>query len=103
VAIVAPAGWRILLSDDHLVVRAGLRALLADDARCQVVGESSTIEETFTAARHLRPDLIVPRHIRPGDPDRPGLDGGHHAPLLGGEPAEQANRYSQRHNAAVSL
>jgi two-component system response regulator NreC len=59
VANVAPAGWRILLSDDHLVVRAGLRALLADDPRCQVVGESSTIEETFTAARHLRPDLIV--------------------------------------------
>ena len=56
---MAPAGWRILLSDDHLVVRAGLRALLAADPRCQIVGEASSIEEMLTAARHLRPDLIV--------------------------------------------
>jgi two-component system response regulator NreC len=56
---VAPAGWRILLSDDHVVVRAGLRALLAADVRCKVVGEASSIEEMLTAARHLRPDLIV--------------------------------------------
>lgn len=51
--------WRILLADDHLVVRAGLRALLAADPRCRVVGEASSLDELRTTARNLRPDLIV--------------------------------------------
>jgi two-component system, NarL family, response regulator NreC len=52
-------GWRILLADDHLVVRAGLRALLAADPRCQIVGEASSIGELRALAHNLRPDLIV--------------------------------------------
>jgi two-component system response regulator NreC len=51
--------WRILLADDHLVVRAGLRALLAADARCEIVGEASSIGELRALAHNLRPDLIV--------------------------------------------
>lgn len=51
--------WRILLADDHLVVRAGLRALLTDDPRCRVVGEAGSLDEVPTSTRHLRPDLIV--------------------------------------------
>ena len=51
--------WRILLADDHLVVRAGLRALLTDDPRCRVVGEAGSLDEVRTSTRHLRPDLIV--------------------------------------------
>jgi two-component system, NarL family, response regulator NreC len=53
------SGWRILLADDHLVVRAGLRALLAADPRCQVVGEASSIGELRAFAHNLWPDLIV--------------------------------------------
>jgi two-component system, NarL family, response regulator NreC len=53
------AGWRILLADDHTVVRAGLRALLAADPRCQVIGEASSIDELCAVAGNLRPDLIV--------------------------------------------
>jgi two-component system, NarL family, response regulator NreC len=52
-------GWRILLADDHLVVRAGLRTLLAADPRCQIVGEASSIGELRALAHNLRPDLIV--------------------------------------------
>ena len=51
--------WRILLADDHLVVRAGLRALLAADQRCQVIGEASTIGELLVAVHNLHPDLVV--------------------------------------------
>src|SRR5262249_28092512 len=51
--------WRILLADDHRVVRAGLRTLLAADARCEIVGEASSIGELRALAHNLRPDLIV--------------------------------------------
>ncbi|MGI5238028.1 LuxR C-terminal-related transcriptional regulator [Dactylosporangium sp. CA-139066] len=51
--------WRILLADDHLVVRAGLRALLAADPRCRVEGEAAGLDELCTVAHRLRPDLIV--------------------------------------------
>ncbi|MER7281914.1 response regulator transcription factor [Dactylosporangium sp. NPDC000244] len=51
--------WRILLADDHAVVRAGLRALLAADSRCEVVGEASSLGELRALAHALRPDLIV--------------------------------------------
>jgi two-component system response regulator NreC len=51
--------WRILLADDHLVVRAGLKALLSADPRCGVVGEASSIDELLTAVHNLRPDLVV--------------------------------------------
>jgi len=51
--------WRILLADDHTVVRAGLRALLLADPRCEIVGEAASLDELRTSARHVRPDLIV--------------------------------------------
>jgi two-component system response regulator NreC len=51
--------WRIVLADDHLVVRAGMRALLSNDPRCKVVGEASTIDELRTVVARLRPDLVV--------------------------------------------
>ena len=51
--------WRILLADDHMVVRAGLRTLLTADPSCLVVGEASSVAELRSAANALRPDLIV--------------------------------------------
>ncbi|MER7004285.1 response regulator transcription factor [Dactylosporangium sp. NPDC000555] len=57
--MIATDAWRILLADDHLVVRAGLRALLAADPRCRVEGEAAGIDELRTVAHRLRPDLIV--------------------------------------------
>jgi two-component system response regulator NreC len=56
---MAAGPWRVLLADDHLVVRAGLKALLSADPRCLVVGEASSLDELRTAAHHLQPDLIV--------------------------------------------
>lgn len=51
--------WRIVLADDHAVVRAGLKTLLSAHPRCVVVGEAATIEALTAAVAALRPDLVV--------------------------------------------
>jgi DNA-binding NarL/FixJ family response regulator len=50
---------RILLVDDHQVVRLGLRTLLEDQPDLQVVGEASTSTEAVAAVEHLQPDLVL--------------------------------------------
>jgi len=50
---------RLLLVDDHQMVRAGLRALLADEAELQVVGEAGGVAEAVAAAESLLPDVIL--------------------------------------------
>jgi two-component system, NarL family, response regulator DevR len=50
---------RILIADDHSVVRAGLRALLERQGRFRVVGEAGTGEEAVAKAQELRPDVAV--------------------------------------------
>jgi DNA-binding NarL/FixJ family response regulator len=50
---------RLLLVDDHAVVREGLRALLASDPRFEIVGEASEGEGAVSAASSLRPDVVV--------------------------------------------
>lgn len=50
---------RILIADDHSVVRAGLRALLEHHKQFHVVAEASTGEEAVLKAREYRPDVAV--------------------------------------------
>jgi len=50
---------RILLADDHIVMRTGLRALLERQANLEVVGESENGRETVELAASLRPDVVV--------------------------------------------
>ncbi|WP_327656111.1 response regulator transcription factor [Streptomyces sp. NBC_00483] len=50
---------RILLCDDHVVVRAGLLALLDSAAGIEVVGEAGTGEEAIALAAQLRPDVVL--------------------------------------------
>jgi DNA-binding NarL/FixJ family response regulator len=50
---------RILIADDHSVVRAGLRALLEQRDNFRVVAEASTGEEAITRAQEYRPDVAV--------------------------------------------
>jgi two-component system NarL family response regulator len=57
---MASAGTtRILLVDDHQMVRQGLRAILEKDGSLSVVGEASGGREAIELARRCRPDVIV--------------------------------------------
>ncbi len=57
---------RLLLVDDHAVVREGLRSLLASDPRFEIVGEASEGESALAAANTLRPDVVVMDISLPG-------------------------------------
>jgi DNA-binding NarL/FixJ family response regulator len=57
---------RILLVDDHPLVRNGLRALLASVTDMTVVGEASGGEEAITQAAELQPDIILMDLYMPG-------------------------------------
>ena len=50
---------RILIADDHSVVRSGLRALLSADSELNVVGEAADSLEVMQLAAKLHPDLIL--------------------------------------------
>ncbi len=60
---------RILLADDHAVLRSGLRLLLSAEADMEVVGEASNGQEALQQASILKPDVIIL------DLGMPGLDG----------------------------
>jgi DNA-binding NarL/FixJ family response regulator len=62
---------RLLLVDDHKVVRSGLKALLADTVNVDVIGEVGTAAEAVTEAARLKPDIVL-MDVRL--PDGSGID-----------------------------
>ena len=50
---------RVLLADDHRVLRLGMRALLGSDPTMEVVGEAANGREAVESARELSPDVIL--------------------------------------------
>lgn len=50
---------RVLIADDHAIVRRGVRALLSTETDIVVVGETSDGEETLEQAQVLNPDVIL--------------------------------------------
>ena len=50
---------RVLLVDDHVVVRKGMRALLEREPGIEVVGEAEDGQQAIHAAERLRPDVIL--------------------------------------------
>jgi len=66
-----PAAARILIADDHAVVRRGVRALLEADPSLTVIGEAATGPETVEQVKKLTPDIVV---LDISLPDQNGLD-----------------------------
>ncbi len=62
---------RILLVDDHEVVRLGLKALLSRHPRFEIVGEAGNADEAVARARVHKPDVIVMDIRLPG---KSGID-----------------------------
>ena len=50
---------RILIADDHSIVREGVRMILDGQEDFEVVGEASTGRQALEEARRLRPDVVV--------------------------------------------
>jgi DNA-binding NarL/FixJ family response regulator len=65
----SPASMRVLLADDHDILRDGLRALLSMTDDIEVVGEARTGREAVDAAERLGPDVVLM------DISMPELDG----------------------------
>jgi NarL family two-component system response regulator LiaR len=56
---------RILVADDHAIVRKGIRALLATEPDIEVAGEAENGREAVTEAESLRPDVILMDLVMP--------------------------------------
>src|SRR5436309_15928953 len=62
---------KVLIVDDHAVVRTGIRLLLVQEPDIEAVGEAGSAREAIFEARSLKPDLILMDVVMP---DRSGLD-----------------------------
>jgi DNA-binding NarL/FixJ family response regulator len=57
---------RVLIADDHSVVREGLRMFLSLDPEIEIVGEAADGEEALQLARKLHPDVVLMDLVMPG-------------------------------------
>lgn len=63
---------RLLIVDDHAVVRCGLRLVLETEPDLEVVGEAASVEQAIAEACLSTPDVIVMDVLLPG---KSGIDG----------------------------
>jgi two-component system response regulator NreC len=64
---------RVLVVDDHAVVRSGLRLLIDAEEDMETVGEAGTVRDAIFEARTSKPDLILMDVVMPGESGLEGL------------------------------
>ena len=57
---------RVLIVDDHVIVRKGIRALLATEPDVEVIGEANDGAEALVQVQALRPDVVLMDLVMPG-------------------------------------
>ena len=62
---------RILIADDHAIVRAGLKQFIADQPDMQITGEAATGSETIALVRAGEFDVVL---LDISMPDKNGID-----------------------------
>lgn len=62
---------KVLLVDDHAVVRSGLRMLLSSAEDIEIVGEAGTASEAINQVQKLKPDVVI---MDIGLPDMSGIE-----------------------------
>src|SRR5258706_6460478 len=50
---------RVVLADDHTILRHGLRAILEAEPDLEVIGEASTVQDAVALSRCLQPDVVI--------------------------------------------
>ena len=58
--------YKVLVCDDHAVVRAGLRLILEKEKEFQLVGEAETADQATDLAAHFQPDIVLMDISMPG-------------------------------------
>jgi DNA-binding NarL/FixJ family response regulator len=61
---------RVIIADDHSLIRYGIRLAFADDPSLSLVGEAATGDETLQLCQKLQPDVLL-LDIRMGDDTSP--------------------------------
>jgi NarL family two-component system response regulator LiaR len=61
-----PSQIRVLVADDHAIVRKGICALLATEEGIEVVGEAADGQRAIEQVAHLRPDVVLMDLVMPG-------------------------------------
>ena len=89
---------RVLVADDHMLVRTGIRHVLESESGFEVVGEAATASEAVALATKLRPDVVVLDISMPGES---GLQ--ITARLRGGSPEPRVLILSMHDNAEYVL
>jgi two-component system response regulator NreC len=69
----APASITIVLADDHVVVRRGLRLLLEAEDGMEVVAEAGDVVDSLRYVRGHRPSVLVLDLNMPGEPSLPAI------------------------------
>ena len=85
---------RLMLVDDHAMVRSGVRTELSGEDRIEIVGEAADVESAIEQVHALRPDVVLLDVHLPGGMIRPGAKEvlQRCADLLGADPSDPASR-----------